>query len=268
MPDGGSWVGVQTVSSLVQMTGRGMRSEDDWCECVPPDALILTDDLRWVPAASLALGDGLLAFDELAGTREKKRQWKRAVVEANDIRMMSRYRIELDNGEILHATPNHMWVSQSGQARDCHWIRTDQLRVGNKLNRYMKPWGELTSKDAGWLAGFYDGEGCMSVRSGKRNPRVTQISASQKPGATLNKALRLLDTFRFPHAESPLRASGTIAVAHRGGVSEHMRFLGQIRPERLLSKMMEGGYGQRFLSIDTPRVVAVERVGPGKMVAY
>lgn len=31
MPGGQQWYAVQTVRSLVQMTGRGVRSEDDWC---------------------------------------------------------------------------------------------------------------------------------------------------------------------------------------------------------------------------------------------
>lgn len=38
MADGGSWAGVQTVSVLVQMTGRGMRSEEDWCTTFILDA--------------------------------------------------------------------------------------------------------------------------------------------------------------------------------------------------------------------------------------
>lgn len=32
MPGGNTWYAVQTVRSLVQMTGRGVRSKDDWCK--------------------------------------------------------------------------------------------------------------------------------------------------------------------------------------------------------------------------------------------
>ena len=31
LPDGDSWYAVQTIRTLVQMTGRGVRSADDWC---------------------------------------------------------------------------------------------------------------------------------------------------------------------------------------------------------------------------------------------
>ena len=31
MPGGKQWYAVQTVRTIVQMTGRGVRSKDDWC---------------------------------------------------------------------------------------------------------------------------------------------------------------------------------------------------------------------------------------------
>jgi len=31
MNDGDAWYAVQTIRTLVQMTGRGVRSADDWC---------------------------------------------------------------------------------------------------------------------------------------------------------------------------------------------------------------------------------------------
>lgn len=37
-PDGDAWMGVQTIRSLVQMTGRAVRTADDWCESYILDA--------------------------------------------------------------------------------------------------------------------------------------------------------------------------------------------------------------------------------------
>lgn len=40
-PGGQAWYTVQTIRTLVQMTGRGVRHEDDWCESYVLDSVML-----------------------------------------------------------------------------------------------------------------------------------------------------------------------------------------------------------------------------------
>lgn len=268
---GRSWYAVQTVRSLVQMTGRGMRHADDYCTCVSPETLIMTKELTWKPAGDLMVDDDLLAFDELVpqptdGRRHLLRRWRPGKVIATGIRLLPRYRITLSTGEVLYSTPEHRWITEEGQYRDHRWVRTDALREGHHLMRYLMPWKPEEGREAGWLAGFFDGEGSLGLSQGQRNRNVTSIVVNQKPGPVWDEAQHLLKEFGFEIAISPQRTSGVELLAIRGGFPEHLRFLGQIRPLRLLAKLISNDFGQAFRACGVARVEHVERVEDGPMV--
>lgn len=256
------WYATQTLKSLVQMTGRGMRSEDDLCECVSPETRILTRDLLWIPAGDLKKGDAIMGFSETT-SRQVPRRWEDAIVEATGIKIRPRMEIMLRSGKTLIATPSHKWVSKWGQARDDKWVRTDQLRPGHHLNLYVDPWEQINTRDVGWLEGFCDGEGCLVLRQGDRNPTVTGIMISQNPGPVMDKAEVIaasmgFSTKRFIH---PSKECQQLKI--QGGFAEHLRFLGQVRPIRLLNKFQ---VRSRFQSEHYDEVIKVRDIGEGPIV--
>ena len=52
--------------SAIPAATIGMDGNDSVGDCVTPETRVLTESLEWVSAASLAVGDRLLGFDEEA----------------------------------------------------------------------------------------------------------------------------------------------------------------------------------------------------------
>lgn len=269
-PGGQLWYTVETIRSIVQATGRVMRSEDDWGACVSPTTLILRADLRWVLARTLQVGDQIIGFDdeidrtspENDGRRHSLRRWRIATVEATGEMRLPRYRIDLETGEVLFATADHRWICEEGQYTNNRWIETAKLKPGYHLLRYFRPWIVRSDWDAGWLSGFFDGEGCLSIDQGSRNRLVTSIVAVQNPGIILDKAVMLLKKAGFETAVWP-RATGTSSINIQGGFAEHLRFLGQIQPDRLTNKLIASGLGQAMKRQQAVKIKKVEYVGYG-----
>ena len=57
------WLNYEAMKAFQQAAGRAVRFLGDWCECVAPQTLVLKDNLSWVEAGSLSIGDRLIGFD-------------------------------------------------------------------------------------------------------------------------------------------------------------------------------------------------------------
>jgi len=261
---GQEWYAVQAVRSLVQMTGRGVRSPEDHAMCLNPEARILTKDLRWVQAGDLEIGDRIIGFDERQGTRQEPRRWRDAEVVATGIRTLDRILIHLADGRTLIATSNHRWIVKDGQSRTHSWVRTDQLRVGYKLNHFAPVWERDDTWEAGWLAGLYDGEGHLAIGVGARNRTILKVVAAQKPGPVMDRTMTFMKDKGFA-----VHLADHQAVHHlhlNGGFAEHLRFLGQIRPVRLLSKFEQAPLISAFQAKGYITIIGIEPAPPGPMV--
>lgn len=226
------------MQQLVQAVGRGMRAPDDQCECVAPGTRVLTDDLRWVPAGTLRDGDRLLAFDEQGRGRGYRRKWRTAFVVKSVTRKMPRMRVLLSNDRSVVCTPNHPWLILPRGSNVHTWRRSDELKRGTRLARFFTPWDDATTYAQGWLAGIADGEGSLVLRAGKRNPNVTGIYLVQNFGPVLFEIERRLRERGYQFSTS-MGANGRIChVKIKGGFPEHVRFLGEMRPVRLLHKFL------------------------------
>ncbi len=258
-----------TAQSLVQAAGRICRAEDDQGECVAPETLVLSANLRWVEAGSLSIGDRLLGVDEAGNGRGHGRRYRWADVVKAQTRSMPRARVFLDDGTDVVCTPNHPWIVQGrGPGRQrCHlWKRTDHLKRGDRLVRVLHPWHGATTYMEGWLAGFFDGEGCLVFRSGRRNPNVAQLSASQNEGAILNQAQAFALAAGFENSIVRQRDK----VRHLkilGGFGKILEFLGRIRPTRLLLKFWQSERAEKVIAASYPCVVDVQRLENGPITS-
>ena len=255
------------MQTLVQSAGRGVRSADDRCECVSPETPILTEDLRWVEAHTLRVGDEILGFDEQGGTRERRRSTRPARVEKALTRTMNRVRVRTARGDLI-CTPNHMWlVFSDDAARMSTWKRSDKLKPGDILSRYFEPWTDTPGYEEGWLGGMMDGEGCLVIGVGHRNPRVNSICISQNPGPVLDRVKSYLGRHGFEYNESVPRKCHVIRVG--GGFPEHMRLLGLCRPTRLLEKLRAEGamYTREMRVTDHVEVLGVDVIHRGPITS-
>lgn len=244
---------------LVQIRGRGWRSPDDRCECVAPETRILTDDLYWEEAGSLAVNRRLLCFDETGNGRKDPRRWRFGYVLKAETWRMPRVRVVFEDGEMI-TTPNHPWLVL-GNSRDIKWVRADSLTTKTRLFRLLRPWESPDDWRSGWLAGFADGEGSLVLRAGNRNPNVTGIFIVQNEGLLSRKAISELHESGF---QTGLTRNGKcLVIKVQGGFPEILRFLGQVRPARLIDKFVSLGRRERISASSYPRVLAVEKLTAG-----
>ena len=223
--------------------------------CPTMDQRVLTDDLKWVAAGDLKRGDGLVGFDEyateLGGAGKARRRLRPAhVLTATQVHRRI-IRLELSDGSTIRSSSEHPWLIATKMSRNQTWATAEEimLAVNSGRNRYMhkfiEPWSYNESREAGWLAGLYDGEGHLSVRR-----TGVQLGLSQKPGLVLSRAELALANFGFAGRGSPTGDGGTTTIQMAGGWREVARLLGSVRPTRLLNKfnaaLMKGDFAKQM----------------------
>lgn len=234
--------------------------------CVVPETRLLSADLEWVEAGACRVGDSLIAFPENLGHHMKLQH--SVVVRSTTLRK-SCVRIVTTHGDLVSSV-DHLWVAKrpygkkrrSGRKNSygpvsvrATWVPAGQVRVGDRLLYFTKPWTSLAHTwSAGYLAGLYDGEGSVGSRQG-------EVCLSQNEGLVLDRARRLLSQAGFSY--SPLVGSKKCKQLYLTGDRASMRLLGTIRPVRLLQRSAETWEGRRIFGRNTekPLVLAVEPAG-------
>lgn len=229
-----------------------------WHYCPAMNHRILTSDLQWIAAGDLKAGQGLLAFDEypheLGAAAKKRRRFRPAHVVANIPIKQPMIRLELSDGNTLKTAANHPWLVATKQSRNQKWLTAQEISndliFGHKryMHQFVDVWHQNTAKSAGWLAGIFDGEGSLAI-SGRRG---IQLAVAQNSGLVLNQIMLLGQAFGYqlssPHKNSNHSQVNSIQVL--GGWSEILKFLGEIRPLRLLDKfekhLLTGGFDKQF----------------------
>lgn len=213
----------------------------NWYECLCDDQRVLTSDLRWVPIQDVEIGDELVGFDECIGQSARMR---RTTVTNLGLKDRDAFEIVTNEGSVA-VSGGHLLVKcdpKLGQS----WIRADEIQPGDRLAYYMHPYDDDRSWEAGWLAGFFDGEGTVAGDY--------QVNFAQAVGPTLDRAVELLRDKGFEASPKQKRypgedARGIVSVKEvhnvyvTGPYHGALQMLGQIRPARLLdncSHLWEG----------------------------
>lgn len=218
--------------------------------CPTPDQRILDANLRWRPAGDLKVGDELLGFDEFphepgaCGVRRRRFRYS-AVSAALPVRRRI-IRLELADGSTVRSSAEHPWLVATKQSRNQKWLTAqdiaDDIAVGRRsyMHKFIEPWREETSHTAGWLAGIADGEAHPSfVGQGRKGK---QLGISQNPCLVLDRVVDTLNTLGFPNTgpKDPRNGGSRRVVTVNGGWRSIARFLGSVRPVRLLDKFAKG----------------------------
>jgi hypothetical protein len=118
------------------------------------------------------------------------------------------------------------------------WVSTADMIAHPKrtylMPRMMPLWEQDTSWAAGYLAGAFDADGCLQVNG---DTGVT-VQLSQRDNALLARAMTALDELGFPYREATVIdqwGKEQHILTLLGGLNQTLRFLGTIRPPRLLA---------------------------------
>jgi len=250
--------------------------------CLTERHKVLTGDLRWVSVSEVKEGDVLVGFDENTDASPKtRRSWRKAIVTHNGPRREEVYDVELSDGTYITATGDHPFLvpgnTSKTSAYGYSWrtvldIKRSlatywEARGGMPFVRTIPMWDTLDSREAGYLAGFFDGEGCLSGSGSERGARV---SAVQKDNVALALTKRYLRKLAFPFGcyQHDKGIDGPLSLKIKGGLKEHLRFLGSVRPARLLEKLDPDNLGamRTYRNGENLRVVRV--VPRGKDIVW
>jgi hypothetical protein len=270
----------ETVAKYNPLYGKFLKEEkirlgedsDEFQMCLAPDTRILTADLRHIPASEVIEGMELIGFDEHSPGKGLHRKLKPSVVESVLTVTRPSYRIHLDDGSSVVASTEHPWLVKTAGGRTV-WKTTEDLTTNDKLFKITDVWDQLDlTYGRGYLAAAFDGEGCLS---GAEPGNLSMLQFSQRENAMLTAVRGYLAEYGFKWWETIGGTNNDVVALHiAGGRAAIMKFLGQIRPQRLLGKVDTDRWGSigRHDHADQdfrhPTVVSLEDIGEQELISF
>lgn len=227
--------------------------------CLAPETRVLCADLVWRPIGDVVEGCHLVATEEhtpgIGG-----RTLQQAVITKAKRRDVECLRVTFNDGREVVCSLDHRWlVKPPLGGAPWEWRAAEALAEGYRLLAPMRPWEARFDRDAGYLEGIYDGEGCWSSNG--------DLSFAQKRGAVLDHAHGILTAAGIPYRLADQRDNGVV-VTDLSGLQATMQALGQFRPRRL---MHEPRWIGRALKSRTHSnyvtITHIERVGVREVVS-
>lgn len=274
------------LSNLCRYTGHSTEFY-----CVTPETKVLTSFLEWKPAGRLKIGESLVGFDDspirTTSSIKSRRKIRNSVVLHNGLIKQPVYALHLTDGTILKSSGEHPWLISTKVSRNQVWRTTKDIfdDVHKGYRRYMLkfiPVWRRTPKqfsyDAGYIAGMFDGEGHISVHKstgingGKRkNSTSLGVGLAQNPNEALNYIKLYLDENNIKYSARKNSSSNCVNILLLGNWQDKVKFLGMIRPKRLLSRFYktftELGYNAELTDGKLEEVLRVEYLGLQDVVA-
>ena len=234
--------------------------------CLVPETKVLTADLRYVELGSVKVGDTLVGFDEDTTTKGTHRKIRETTVTKTSRIIRPTYSIVLSDGTNVRSSDGHLWLVSTAGRRTI-WKRTDELVNTDRIFKIFDVWEYKEDYRTGYLAAAFEGEGHFS--------RQSTLAFSQRENVMLEKVKKYLGELGFKYWER--KETGTnndVNVLHiAGGRAEISRFLGQVRPERLLKKVDINSFGSigrhDFIgqNFEHPLVLSVDYLGETEVIA-
>jgi len=239
--------------------------------CPAPDVKVLTSDLRWIPAGELKVGDEVMAFDENPHSDgDRSRRWRTATVTSCPRITKPCYRLKLEDGTEMIVSARHGWLTHGeneNKWRAQENMITPQHRSDRptRIVRALDTWSSDLSWEAGYLAAAFDGEGHIS-QTPRHHAYTCGLVAgfAQKANPMSEKVENIMRKYGFD-CRMNTEEGGTQKYRINGGRTEILRFLGSVRPPRLLSKF-DGSILGQFNSKENVAVVESEFIGDHEVV--
>lgn len=230
--------------------------------CVDPNSLILKATLEWVKASTLKEGDELIGFSE-GNCREFPRKFKPSFVVRTEIKQLPKLKIVTDKGTTI-VSEDHKFLVMCGLKSGGYglrWHKAKDLFDGVEIAYVCDTWAFDESREAGYLAGFFDGEGWCSD---------TVVGFGQNPNAALAEALRCTTKLGYNFSMSSTRNESGLEQWRLCGLDNTWKFIGSIRPQRLLQNSRTLWENRRTWSKQRKVAIiqSIEPLGIGDVVAF
>jgi predicted phage terminase large subunit-like protein len=250
----------------------------EW-RCTPAESPILMSDLTMKPISEIRAGDEVVGFDKRAtidGTSGGRFKLTRTNVLEVHQYFAPVVKITLDSGEIIRCTKDHRWFTKDrGPTRDMYMPATLKSSLGRVCPPTLPTLTAEEQRDAGWLSGFFDGEGTVSNCFREHYSGAARIIFYQ--GAGRNKPLcdKLESTLkhfgfqytyredeRKPNKNAPCYGYRAYSLMNGGRQQLPMlqRFLHIVQPTKWRDRIVEGAYKSNFIQ-QRERVVKIEPDG-------
>lgn len=228
--------------------------------CVTPDTPILCDDFVWRKAGEIKVGQGIIAFDEnptYGHGRKPSRRYVWGEITVNNQEAKKCVEVRCGDRKLKCSYDHPILVMGNLQGRDDFytnkpdaetvkelnmprgkgliWKKAEELVAGDLVAYFGGPWFDHgdSSRSTGWLEGMYDGEGSLYTGQSGRSIATWKVSISQNKGKAYERIHRELAERDFTTYETDRKCPHIVLT---GGFYEHARFLGTVRPQRLLDK--------------------------------
>jgi hypothetical protein len=234
--------------------------------CLTRGHRVLRDDMRWVDISEVQEGDTILGFDEEPARPGLARHWRRALVDRVQRVEQPVHEVTLESGKTFTVTGEHRWLVRPSYNRGWGWKTTLDLTPSDCTGRFLDPWDRSETYEDGWLAGMFDGEGHLSVNPGAKGSVSLALGVSQREGAAAERLHHLVNQYPGVELRATRAPSGVLHMRVTGRRPAVLRFLGTVRPERLLAKVDFDLLGR--MEVPTlDRVVSVEPAGVQEIFA-
>jgi hypothetical protein len=250
--------------------------------CIAPETKVLTADLRWVQAKDIQNGQELIGFDENAIEENRNganRRYRKCIVENKSWLKLPCYKLTMEDGTELICSARHKWLCSS--AHYSHWMTTEELiprgaYKDSRSSHILKPlemWEEDNSYEAGYLAAAFDGEGHISQTPNNFNGSRINLGFAQRVNGMSETVEACLGNKKFDYSKTIEIGNGlsktndTYKYHIKCGKKEVLRFLGQIRPKRLLEKFDIEGIGAMRTS-NHVAVIKKEYLGEQEVIGW
>ena len=181
-----------------------------------------------------------------------------------------KFKITMNDGSEMICTKDHPWLARKRNTHDngaYHWRKTGKLGIGWEIWKAFDVWKSRPDWESGYLAGLFDADGSLSFGRG------VILTFIQNAGPLLdNTFMRLISRgydFHVPWLTEKGGFPGSKRIVHHTWISNRRdiaRFLGEMRPQRLIDKawpMMEG----RVPPQGSATIVKIEPIGKGTVIA-
>lgn len=218
--------------------------------CVEKNTPVLKADFTWVKAGDLKEGDELLGFDEGLKPgeplRDINKKWKtkgvrklqKSIVTGNIIEKQKCIKVTFDNGDEIITTLDHYWLGMTLKDNYHKWLKSEDLKVGYRIIKYMDTYDVNKSYEAGWLSGFISGEGTLKTNNGV----PSSIDFCQRPTSTLAQAVNYckmlnIDMSNLYSKTGGLGRGDTLYTYSTGGKWKTFEHLGKLQIKRFIEKI-------------------------------
>jgi len=251
--------------------------------CVEINTPVLTQDLKWVKAGDLVVGQKLAGFEEgnRPGfpVRDRDSRWnsgyKRKLIGCEvtnfTIEEADCLRVTFDNGDSIITTRNHYWLSMGIKDNYQKWRMSSDLKPGHRIIKYFSPWEKEDSYEGGWLSGFISGEGTLKAGGDSG----LSIDFCQRPGVTWSKALETCRELGINVSKKRAPKTGglgkqdTLYTGITGGKFKTLEYIGRLEIDRFLQKINWNKLGYlKGKGLEVAKVVKVEEVGVRKVAVF